>query len=430
MRLFYRRGKMIIEEINLQEILDARERRAVAQSNLLKQYDNTVVSFSMNIAGEVKNTPLIELAFWAAIERIETEVNATILYKNIIQEKTGPEALYVFNQEADTIKHITVEIENANPIGRLFDIDVIDRFGKKLSREIIRTCLVCDGPVTICSRNRAHGLSVIKSATQELLLNFACEKLASFAVESLIEEAVLAPKPGLVDSINNGAHKDMNLDMLCRSAGVLRPYFADCVRFGAEDDKCIDTLQKAGICAENTMLKETCGINTHKGAIFAMGIYLGALGGYLSRGGNLFNRCSNLALQKSNNMSFTENTHGDLVRKEFRKAGAIEEACQGFPTATKAAKALKESGGDALYALLIIMESTIDSNLLYRGGQAALDFVQNESTRILKLPSNEQKNALVVMDEECIRKNISPGGAADMLALSILISKISQIVNF
>src|SRR5665647_128303 len=261
MRLFYRRGKMIIEEINLQEILDARERRAVAQSNLLKQYDNTVVSFSMNIAGEVKNTPLIELAFWAAIERIETEVNATILYKNIIQEKTGPEALYVFNQEADTIKHITVEIENANPIGRLFDIDVIDRFGKKLSREIIRTCLVCDGPVTICSRNRAHGLSVIKSATQELLLNFACEKLASFAVESLIEEAVLAPKPGLVDSINNGAHKDMNLDMLCRSAGVLRPYFVDCVRFGAESDNCIDALRKAGIFAEKVMLKETGGVN-------------------------------------------------------------------------------------------------------------------------------------------------------------------------
>lgn len=416
-------AKMKPEEVTLEEVLVARETRAAAQKNLIKQYGKPVVSFSMNIAGEMKTTPLIEMAFRRACDEIEKEIRADLIYKSVIFEKTGPEALYVFDQEAAAIKKTAMKIENGSPLGRLFDIDVIKESGEKISRDTTRQCLVCGGPVTLCSRNRTHGLDAVKAATQKLLLDFAAEKSASQAVEALLEEAILSPKPGLVDSINTGAHKDMDLDMLCRSAAVLRPYFVDCVRLGAENDHCIHALQQAGLCAEKTMLQETGGINTHKGAIFALGIYLGALGGYLQRGGDLFLRCSLLAREKMSVASPNKPTHGEWVREKYKSGGASEEALNGFPTARKGAAALTACDGDALMALLKIMEEIDDTNLLYRGGKEALDYVHNESKRILRLNGEERKKALFAMDKECIKRNISPGGAADMLALAILISK-------
>jgi holo-ACP synthase/triphosphoribosyl-dephospho-CoA synthase len=412
-----------IEEITLDEILDAREKRAIAQRNLIAKYNKSIVSLSMNIAGEIKMSPLIDLAFSEALENIEQTIKMSLLYKKLIKEKTGPEALYVFDCEAEALKEKAIEIETANPIGRLFDIDVITVSGEKLSRNLGRTCLVCGGPVTLCSRSRAHGLDAVKHATQTLLLNFASEKLADFAVHALVCEAELSPKPGLVDLLNNGSHKDMNLDMLRRSAGVLRPYFVDCVRFGAAEDDCIEALQNAGISAENIMLKETGGINTHKGAIFALGIYLGALGGFLVRGGDIFARCKQLVYRKSLIDIKRASTHGTIVKEKYKSGGAMEEALLGFPTARKGADALRESGDDSLYALLKIMEDISDTNLLYRGGSDALNYVQQQSSAILNLPLGKRKNALLLMDKECINRNISPGGAADMLSLAFLIDK-------
>ncbi len=414
---------MKIQEITLEEVLYAREKRVAAQEDLIKKYHRPVLSFSMNIAGEIKSTPLIEMAFHEAIKKIEKNIEATLLYKAVLNEKTGPEALFVFDQTAEIIKEAAVEIENCCPVGRLFDIDVIKCSGEKISRNTMRTCLVCGGPVTLCSRNRAHGLGAVKAATQSLLLDFAVETISKAAVDALLEEANLSPKPGLVDSVNNGAHKDMNLDMLCRSAAVLRPYFAACLRFGGGSDLCIQTLQSAGILAEKVMLKETGGVNTHKGAIFAMGIYLGALGGYLVRGGDIFLRCSELVREKASMPSVCGESHGESVRTKYNVSGALGEGLCGFLTARKGAAALNESGGDALYALLKIMETIEDTNLLYRGGREALTYVHKEAARILSLPASERKKALSVMDEECINRNISPGGAADMLALALLISK-------
>ena len=418
---------MNIEKITLDEILAAREQRAACQASLLKQYKRPLVSLSMNIAGEIKMSPLILLAFEEAIKNIEQDINHPLLYRKIIKDKTGPEALYVFDCDAAILKEAAVQIESATPVGRLFDIDVISVGGEKLSRAGGRTCIVCGGPVTICSRSRAHGLDAVKEATQTLLLDFASDQLATRAVTSLVQEAELSPKPGLVDSINNGSHKDMDLEMFLRSATVLKPYFAGCVRLGAAEDDCIEKLQNAGISAENSMLKETGGVKTHKGAIFALGMYLGALGGMLLRGGDVFDRCRQLGHDKLSIKSNAIQTHGEEVKQKYNAGGALEEALLGFPTARRGAAALYESKGDALYALLRIMETLEDTNLLYRGGLGALDYVKRRSGEILCLPPEERENALLLMDQECIARNISPGGAADMLALALLIQATAGI---
>ncbi|NCB41612.1 MAG: citrate lyase holo-[acyl-carrier protein] synthase [Clostridia bacterium] len=418
---------MDIEKITLDEILAARDQRAASQLDLIKKYNKPIISLSMNIAGEIKTSPLILFAFWEAVANIENEIKVPLLYRNIIKGKAGPEALYVFDGQAEIFKETAIEIETANPVGRLFDIDVISLEGKKLSRTDGRSCIVCGGPVTICSRSRAHGLDAVNDATQTLLLNFASDRLASLAVQALIKEAELSPKPGLVDSNNNGAHQDMDLDMFLRSAAVLRPYFVDCVRLGAREDDCMEKLQEAGILAEYTMLKETGGVNTHKGAIFALGIYLGALGGTLLRGGDVFGRCRQLINKKLSINKTITTTHGAQVKQIYKVGGAMEEALLGFPTAKKGAEALKESEGDALYALLRIMENLEDTNLLYRGGLDALTYVKERASEILRLSPEKRKNALFLMDQECMERNISPGGSADMLALALLMDSTAAI---
>ena len=89
----------------------------------------------------------------------------------------------------------------------------------------MRRCLVCGGPVAVCSRSRAHGLDAICAETARRLAEFACTTLGDLAADALREEAALSPKPGLVDARTNGAHTDMDLLLMLRSAETLRPWF-------------------------------------------------------------------------------------------------------------------------------------------------------------------------------------------------------------
>jgi len=173
---------------------------------------------------------------------------------------------------------LAVELETARPAGRLLDLDVIGIDGEKLSRGTPRACLVCGGPAGPCARSRAHGLSAVREATESLLRDFAVSRLGELAVEALIFEVDLTPKPGLVDRRNSGAHRDMDRAMFHRSARALESYFRQAVLLGMERSDCMPALQAAGLAAEETMLAATGGVNTHKGAIFSMGILACAAG--------------------------------------------------------------------------------------------------------------------------------------------------------
>ena len=120
----------------------------------------------------------------------------------------------------------------------------------------MRRCLVCGGPVAVCSRSRAHGLDAICAETARRLAEFACTTLGNLAADALREEAALSPKPGLVDSRTNGAHTDMDLLLMLRSAETLRPWFCRMVRLGL-DGAAPAQLQNAGRQAEAEMLQAT-----------------------------------------------------------------------------------------------------------------------------------------------------------------------------
>ena len=273
-------------EITLEQVLLARDRRVQRQRELAARYGGTLLSFTMNIAGPVKDAPLVRLAFQAGLAALDRDLGQP-LHRELIQAPTGPEALLVYDRPAPWVKERCLLLEEREAVGRLYDLDVLSPEGEKLSRPQSRRCLICGGPVTVCSRSRAHGLAAIRARTRDILADFAAGHLSALARQALEDEVDLTPKPGLVDRRNTGAHDDMDRPLFHRSAGALAPYFRQFAALGMAGASPRE-LQSLGRQAEEAMLAATGGVNTHKGALYSFALLLSALGRCLAEGGDPF----------------------------------------------------------------------------------------------------------------------------------------------
>ena len=413
---------MPIVNVTLEDILRARDARADAQRRLLQVHRLPLVSFTMNIAGPVKSSPLIELAFDAGLEALYAALGQPAAAE-IIRFATGCEALLVYDCPAAELKAACLALETAAPIGRLYDLDVLDTNGEKLSRPEQRTCLICGGPVTVCSRSRAHGLETIVNRTHEMLADFAAGYLANLAAKALEQEVRLTPKPGLVDERNNGAHNDMDLPLFLRSIDALTPWFRRMAALGMAGADA-DALQAAGREAEAAMFRATGGVNTHKGALFSFSVLLSSLGRCLAEGGDVFVYVSALAAA----LTPPQNTNGSAVALRHRVGGARAEALAGFPTARKAAEMLRAH--DPLTALLWLMAHTEDTNLYHRGGTEGAAFVKAQAAAILTAPPGRRAALALALDDTLIDRWLSPGGCADLLALALFLARCRGIPAF
>ena len=410
------------EAVTLRDVLNNREARAAKQLELLRQYGMPLLCVTMNIAGPVKRSGLIDLAFQEAVRALWDRLGPAILHETLWDRATGREAFLVCGLPAAELKQIAVGLENARPVGRLYDLDVIGTDGGKLSRPDPRTCLVCGGLAGPCARSRAHGLEAVQHAANALLRDFAADTLADLAVRTLVDEVELTPKPGLVDRNNSGAHRDMDLEMFRRSAQSLGPYFRQAVELGMACEACMPQLQRAGLAAEQAMLAATGGVNTHRGAVYAFGLTLAALGSCLCRGGDVFRTAAALA---ESGQPGDRQTHGGRAVELYGVPGARGEAMAGFPHARQACGVLEERG--MLPALLTLLAEVDDTNLLHRGGRSGLLFVQEQAREILAGPEEAYPGQLEALDRVCIARNLSPGGCADLLALGMLLDRTREI---
>lgn len=159
-------------EITLPQMLARREQRASLQQSLLAEYHSPLVSFSMNIPGPIKTNPDIRRAFdIGEILLLEglARINAKILAADETHNDTGDELLLAVNASPEILKDLAVSIETSSPVGRLFDIDIIDSHGRKLSREEFRKCLICGKQAQECARSRAHSVRELQEAVISLL---------------------------------------------------------------------------------------------------------------------------------------------------------------------------------------------------------------------------------------------------------------------
>ncbi len=311
---------MEFREVTLPDMLDARERRAGIQSEMLARHASPLICFTMNIAGPIKNSPLILRAFRIGMQELELSLKRcriTILEKYEINEATGNEVFYAASAPARMLKQLCCELEDADELGRLFDMDVLELPDSahaapakaatsakaaapvKIERQSLglgeRSCIICGAPGRICASRRVHSAAELQARTQTILCNALRARTSSmaaeYAVRSLLYEVCVTPKPGLVDRLNSGSHRDMDIYTFMNSSASLFPYFERCFLIAydsaaAHEDPCetFSRLRTPGKLAENRMLRATDGINTHKGAIFTMGIVCGALGRLAAHG--------------------------------------------------------------------------------------------------------------------------------------------------
>ena len=168
-------------EAELPDMLNARERRVWVQEKLLAEYSGVLVSFTLNIPGPVKVLPYVPETFDLALKEILQALSASgipVLKRSLILDRTGPEAFLCVDADALDVKRLLVPLEDVSKLGRLYDIDIIGRDGKKISRNDIgkpgRTCLLCGRPARECSRSRTHSVAELTSAIEKIFKeNFA-----------------------------------------------------------------------------------------------------------------------------------------------------------------------------------------------------------------------------------------------------------------
>ena len=266
------------------------------------------------------------------------------------------------------------------------------------------------------------------------------DHLAVLATQALIAEAELTPKPGLVDQRGSGAHHDLSLDLMRLSASVLEPFFAamSSNSAGRELDTSLrEELAEIGRGAERAMLKATYGSNTHKGAIWTLGLLVAAAGSGVGQKAGEIAAVAGTIARLPDRAQPQLITHGDIARSRYGAFGARGEACNDFPHVTGfALSALREQRAagyseevSRLDALLSVMCQLDDTCLLYRGGIEALDLVKSGARAVLMAGgcgSVQGRKQLWAFDRELIAKRISPGGSADLLAAAIFLDAVEH----
>ena len=268
--------------------------------------------------------------------------------------------------------------------------------------------------------------------------------LASMALQAELDTT---PKPGLVDRNDNGAHRDMDHALMQRSIQALHPYFVRLAQLGFTDKQpCHDEIVNIGIEAEREMFKVTGGVNTHKGALFSIGLAAVALAGEAFCRITQAEGCGTMAYDDVNSKQIqslsnsiaslarlfpdTNGTHGSKAKANNILKGALDNAREGYTQLFKAwlpfyIDRIAEGDNYALHkTLLRIMCDLDDTNIVYRTSMETMQEVKTEARQMLDTSRNivNFEAALQAMNTDYIHRNISPGGSADMLSLVVFLS--------
>ncbi len=437
-------------KVSLDEMLFAREIRAERQKEILALYSLPLISITLNIPGPHKTHSLAKQAYTTlqkVLPKCLKKQGIPIHHQFEIAENTGFESIYVVKGIPSTIKHITMRIEDTHPLGRIFDLDVLDNRGTPLPGSSFgrndRLCILCDKPATICARNYTHPTIDLARQTAKLIQDYLVteysDHTATLATRALLYEVITSPKPGLVDKNNNGSHTDMTIFSFADSAAALTPYFRDMTRegftFDGDATSMLPALRERGIWAEETMYAATGGVNTHKGLIFSLGILCAAAGYLQGREEKLSEKTllTTGAAIASNTPAELEiphptPTHGQNAYAHYGLTGVRGEVAAGYPSVRlHSLPALRRALTDGypinsagVFALLHLLAHTEDTNVAGRAGYQALVAMQNEAKNFL-VSDPDMTSVLRFteeLDQRYSRSGVSPGGVADLLALT------------
>ena len=271
--------------------------------------------------------------------------------------------------------------------------------------------------------------------------------IARCAVRALYAEVVLEPKPGLVSLRDNGSHSDMSAATFVKSLFALRHYFGHMARAGALAHP-FEFLQALGMGAEDRMLGATGGVNTHRGAVFMLGLLCAAAGRLAAQGDALTAQSLRdcligswgqaLRWRADSAAQATPVSNGQRAARQFGMRSAGEEAALGFPTlfevslpalqtALQAGHAPRAARVQAFFATMAVLD---DTNTAHRGGRVGVQFVKTSAQNFLDAGGVAQTDWLQqarTLHAEFVARRLSPGGAADVLAAACWLQELQGL---
>ena len=403
-------------------ILKNREDKHLFISNLIKDYN--VLTLKANIPGidkQCKEAYILINYF----DKLLSNKGINKTYE--LDGADGLMYVYLFNSEIS--KDMMIEIEENTLLGRFIDLDVFNKTNKSINRKNLRKCFICDNPAFVCARNKTHSIYELKEHLNQQITSELKKVIYNLCNESILTELNLHPKFGLVTPYSNGSHNDMNYDIMIKGKDKILDSFVEMffVGYNSSDlEEIFVKIRKIGKVAEEEMLKVNNGINTYKGLIFDLGLIVTAIGYQL--GNNLkesiFDIIKKLMLEIQKEPDDNIMTFGKISYQKYKIGGAKEEAKNGFPNVKKIIEKYNFEKEDEYYkALIDLIISVEDTNLLKRCGS-----IENY-LEIKKRFKNITLDNLDKVTEKCIKLNLSFGGSADLLIVSIFLNKFIKILN-
>jgi len=442
-----------MEKVSLEEVLAYREKRVLRRQELQSKYRLPIACLGLNIPGEYKDFPWASRSFHEEIRSFTLALQAegmAVTSQETEEEKAGYTAFFSIDAESSALKTIALRLEETHPLGRLFDIDIYEKNGEKISRDNIgasgRLCLLCGESAFVCGRNRSHSHEELHRAALNIMEKYLkqelADKIAAASMWAIMNEAAVTPKPGLVDRFNPGSHKDMDFFTFIDSASAIIPWFRFSAITGFQSEKTpqalFDSLRAPGRMAEVLMKKATGGINTHKGYIFSLGI-LSAAYGRLFRNNENPELDALIDLVKAMTSSLGDDfkrsghevSHGEEVYKKSGIDGIRGEVSRGFPSVIEKSLPLLRSflkdgcsiNDAGIAALLALIANTEDTNIIHRAGREIYEKIQKDLKTFFDMSPGKEEilEKAARMDREFINKNISPGGSADLLGVTFFL---------
>lgn len=281
-----------------------------------------------------------------------------------------------------------------------------------------------------------HGQSPVQSLPKAAKLRYA-RHVARLCTRALYFELITYPKPGLVSLVDTGSHTDMDARTFMKSILALRHYFREITLAGTRQAPFAE-LKALGLVAEQQMLAATGGVNTHRGAIFTLGL-LAAASGWLYGERRPVTAEAVCTLVRDRwgrdilaGIRTAGDSHGEQMRRRFAAGGAREQAANGFPilraTGLPVLRSALRMGRPVHQAAVQVffgcMAELVDTNLLYRAGGSGLSHAQSASRRFLAAGGifhPDWRRHAIAIHRQFVGRNLSPGGAADLLAATLLL---------
>ncbi|MDY0024063.1 MAG: triphosphoribosyl-dephospho-CoA synthase [Candidatus Izemoplasmatales bacterium] len=409
-----------------EKILLGREERANIIKEYLKEYQ-TVLSIKANLVGSEKNSYLSYLlinAFSFLIRELKPG-------KNIYNfNDDGPYLLLLFNNDlSKDIKRLTIAYENNHELGRFVDIDVYNCNGQ-ISRETKRKCYLCDDIAYNCIVSMKHSQTELLNFMEEKILKFYKDLITEIIDSSILAELNLQPKFGLVTPDSSGSHKDMDYDLMIKAKDAIIPYLVEVffVSLGKTNYNTLShELKKIGKTAETAMFEATSNINAYKGLVFNLGLMIASYSIKISLYTNdtIYEISQSLAKNILEEPKFDSSSFGDKAYQKFNLLGVKGEALSGYKNIQKGYNYLKEiSAYDMFETLKYYIINVEDTSFLKRAG--SLEFYKEVKFLFSKINTNDL-NDIQEMTNFCIEKNLSFGGSADLLVVTVFLKKVSKI---